>query len=207
MNKLQTAFKMMDDALFTQIEKAKDSDAALQFNQFLSKFNPEVQKIINVGLNLSLFFLPLLFLIFFILGNFSIQGEISTKKEILGLINTYTQKKIEVDTHSRSVISPRYFAKQSDLQNQLQQAYSSSGFDQTKVTLSGFNQDSSIKPLLKTEAKLRFKNITLSNLTGLLTSLLRDFKVKIVGINIKLEKDDSTLTGSLDINHYAKMKK
>ena len=141
------------------------------------------------------------------MNNMGMKSEIETKKEILQLINSYTQKKIEVDSQSRYVISPRYFSNKAELETQLKQAYNSSGLSANKVTISGFSQDSSLKPLLKTIAKLRFKNITLSNLSNFLTSLLRDFKIKIIGINIKLEKDDSTLSGSLDINHYSKIKK
>ena len=207
MNKVQTRFKLIDDAIFQQMDNLKNSDFSQNISQQMQQFTPEVQKVINQSINLSLFLIPIVIVIIMALSNLNSRSEANLKIEILELINTYSQKKAEVEVQGRFVISPRVFSKQSDFETQLKQTYSLSGIEQSKMKISGFKQDSSIQPLLKSQAKLRFSNLTMSNITSFILALLRDYKIKITSINIELQKDDHTLTGSLGLLHYSKINK
>jgi hypothetical protein len=207
MNKVQTAFKLIDNAIFQLMDNIKASDFSQKLNQQMQQFSPEVQKIINQSINVLLFLIPMVIVLIMALSNLSSRSEANKKIEILELINSYSKKKSEAITQSRSVISPKVFSKQSDFETQLMQSYRLSGIDQSKMKVSGFIQDSSIKPLLKSEAKIRFNNLTMTNITGFILTLLKDYKTKITSINIELQKGDRTLSGSLDLIHYSKINK
>jgi hypothetical protein len=205
MNKFQTLFKMMDESIFQQMERLKSSEVAVQYNQVIQQTTPEVQKLINHSINIVLLIIPISIVSMMGLGNIGLRSEVNTKIEILELINTYSQKQVEVDSQSSLVVSPRIFTKQSDLENNLKQTYSQADIDATKMAIQNFKQDSALKPLLKTEASLAFQSLTMNNLSSLLLALLKDYKMKIAAIDIKLEKIDSTLSGSLSIIHYSKI--
>jgi hypothetical protein len=205
MNKFQTLFKMMDDAIFQQMESLKNSEVSVKYNQLIQQSSPEVQKIINQTLNISLFLIPILIVVAMSISNMSLRSEVNTKVKILELINTYSQKKVEVDSQSRLVVSPRIFGKKSDLESNLKQTYAQAGIDITKMTVLNFKQDTKLNPLLKTEAIIKFKSLTMNSLSSFLLALLKDYKMKITAIDIKLEDIDSTLSGDLSLVHYSKV--
>ncbi|MBT7609820.1 MAG: hypothetical protein HN576_08690 [Bacteriovoracaceae bacterium] len=204
MNKFHTLFKMMDDAIFQLMDSLKNSSVSVQYNQLIQQFSPKVQKVINQSINLTLFIIPILFIIFMSLSNMSLRSKVNTKIEILELNNTYTQKKQEVNTQRELVVSPRKFKNKLDLENNFKKTYARSGIDITQMTILNFRQNTKLKPLLKTEASIKFTSLTMNSLSSFLLALLKNYKMKIAAIDINLEEIDSTLSGDLSLIHYSK---
>lgn len=203
MSKFQVVFKLMDNALFDLMEQLKNSEITTKTNQQILQLGPSTQKIINQSINLVLFALPILIVVFLFLSNWGIRSDINTKKDIHANLNLYKVKVAELNGQKNSLVSPRPIANSTALQGQLTQTYTRVGISPSKMTTTGFKQDSSLKSVVKTTAKLRFKNVTLGELTGLLNSLLSEYKMILTSINIKLIQEDSTLSGSLDISHFS----
>ncbi len=204
---MNTVFKAMDDFINKQMDIIKESPFSNKVSQSLQQFNPESQKIINQCTNLTVFAIPIFFLIYITFVNLSLKNEVTTKQKILGLIHSYSQKTIEMKDQSRLVLSPKSIATKEDLENLLKQDYNLKNISEDKITIKSFTQNSRLKPLLESKIDLHFKNLTMQKMTSLFTALLKNFKMKVTTINIKLEEKGKTLSGDLSVTHYSRNKK
>ncbi|MCO4792345.1 MAG: hypothetical protein KC493_01440 [Bacteriovoracaceae bacterium] len=207
MKKKEHIFKIIDEYLFKQVDLAKSSAFTQKVNEQLSVLSQTQQKYLNQFINIGVFLTPFLIVFFLFMGNSSLKSDIETKQEIFEIINNYSSKKKEVSVVSRNVLSPRPVNSKSDLQRILNSTMNSNNVDSSKVQITFFDQTKPNSDLAQSRAQLKFSRLTMSELTGLYTALLRDLKVKIDKMNVTVGSEDRILNGNLEFAHYSKVAK
>ncbi len=206
MKKREHVFKLIDEYLFKQVDLAKSSPVTQKINEQLSVLSQSQQKYLNQAINLLLFLVPFFVILVLFIGNSSLKTEIETKQEIFDIINSYTSKKANVDSLSRNVLSPRPVTTGQDLQAAIGSSMNSSGGDSSKVQVGFFDQLNPSSSIVHSRAQVKFKSLTMSDLTGLLTALQRDLKVSIEKMDISVFGEEKLLRGFIEISHYSKGK-
>ena len=204
MKKREHVFKLIDEYLFKQVDLAKSSQFTQKLNEQLSVLSQSQQKYLNQALNLILLLVPFFIVIVIFFGNRSLRNEIEIKQEIFETINTYTNKRVNVDNLSKSVLSPRQIKSGPDLQSAIGMSLSRVGGDGSKVQVGFFDQINPSAAIVHSRAQVKFKNLTMSELTGLFSALKRDLKVSIEKMDINVFGDEKLLQGFVEISHYSK---
>ena len=206
MKKREHVFKLIDEYLFKQVEIAKSSSATQKLNEQLSVLSQQQQKYLNQAINLLLLLVPFTIVIIIFFGNLSLKSDIDTKQKIFNIINNYANKKTNVDNLSRSILSPTRIKSGKDLQSSLSNSLRRSGADSSNIQVGFFDQLNPSASIVHSQAQVKFKNLTMTDLTALFTALQRDLKVSIEKLDINVFGEEKLLRGFVQISHYNKVK-
>lgn len=156
MLKLSEIYGRIDQFLFQKIDQLKSEQIFQQFIDKISTLGHSQQKILNQTITISCFLLPFLIVSMVFLKNCSIKSEINTKKEIIQLINKYSQKDSQFSAMSRQVLSPHKIDSKSSLNRRITNLLSRKKISTSKVTVNKFNKSDEDNELSKTEANMTF---------------------------------------------------
>lgn len=206
MKKREHVFKLIDEYLFKQVDLAKSSPATQKLNEQLSVLSQQQQKYLNQAINLLLLLVPFTIVLIVFIGNASLKSEIDTKQQIFNIINTYASKKANVDNLSRSILSPTAVKSGPDLQSAISNSLRRSGADGSKIQVGFFDQLNPSASIVHSRAQVKFKSLTMTDLTALFTTLQRDLKVSIEKLEVNVFGEEKLLRGFVEVSHYNKVK-
>jgi len=206
LKKREHVFKLIDEYLFKQVDLAKSSPVTQKLNEQLSVLSQTQQKYLNQAINLMILFVPFLIVLIIFIGNSNLKSEIETRQEIFDIIQSYTNKKASVEVMGRSILSPRPVASAQDLQKNIASSLSRTGGDSSKVQVGFFDQLNPSSSIVHSRAQVKFKNLTMTELTGLFTVLQRDLRVAIEKMEVNVFGEEKLLRGFVEVSHYSKGK-
>ena len=204
MLKLSEIYGRIDQFLFQKIDQLKSEQIFQQFIDKISTLGHSQQKILNQTITISCFLLPFLIVSMVFLKNCNIKSEINTKKEIIQLINKYSQKNSQFSAMSRQVLSPHKIDSKSSLNRRITNLLSRKKISTSKVTVNKFNKSDEDNELSKTEANMTFTKFSILELTSFLEELLQTERMRISSMNIKKNNKQNFLSGDINVIHYGK---
>lgn len=206
MKKRENVFKLIDEYLFKQVDLAKSSPVTQKLNEQLSVLSQTQQKYLNQAINLLILFVPFLVVLIIFIGNSNLKSEIETRQEIFDIIQSYTSKKVNVEAMGRNILSPRPVSSAQDLQRNIASSLTRTGGDSSKVQVGFFDQLTPSSSIVHSRAQVKFKSLTMTELTGLFTVLQRDLKVAIEKMEVNVFGEEKLLRGFVEVSHYSKGK-
>ncbi|MCY4524275.1 MAG: hypothetical protein OXB84_06015 [Halobacteriovoraceae bacterium] len=205
MNKIFKLYRNIDEFLFKQIDRFKNSNYFQKYIDEISKLEEHHQRKINQALIFLLLCSPILMVLFLFLGNYSIKSELATKRDIIDLVNDIQSNKAKLSSLGRNLISQYKIKSMQDLQNRLQVILENMQINLENMQVDNFKSFSPISGISQTQADLEFKNFSMNELVDFLTELMTENKAKISSIDIKKHKN--TLSGKIHIIQYEKTTK
>lgn len=206
MEKSKNIFQLLDQQIFAQIDTYKKSQLYQKLNDSISSFDDTAKNVSNKVLTTFALLTPIIIVILFNSSNNTLRHELEIKSEIYSLINSYQSKKANIEKLGRRVLSPQIITDKSSLQKRFDRVLTRKSIDSERVTISKFNQDSSLGSITKTTAKISFKMLSTTKLSDLLSSLLQSEKVKVSKLIIKRNNKTEQIKGSFSIVHFGKAK-
>ena len=192
-------FKVIDEKIFSAIGEFKQNEQYITINQKISNLDDAYQKLIRNTIFVFLFFLPIAvtFSTFYILYNK--LDSISTKKEILQLIDHQLVLIKQVDQFSASLISNQSMSSEEDVKTSIASNPTLSGLN-TKLSYENFTQTPMAGNLNANELSIKFSEISTPDLTSLIKFLFENYKARISHININRNEQRKLLQGELNIH-------
>ena len=99
------------------------------------------------------------------------------------------------------------FSQAKDLKNRMINIARSNSISSQKIKIGNFSQLQATSHLTQTESRIQFRSLSTKELTKLLASLVKKEKVKVVNLNIKMNKKEGLLKGHISVVHFSKTKK
>jgi hypothetical protein len=199
-----SVFKKIDDFIFKQIDQFKASPNAQKISDLTSSLGETEQKIVNKVLTFGLLLLPLGIVVSFYLGNKEIKEQIEVKSNILFEMEQFTRGNNNIGMQSARIVSTFPMSNQAEFENRMRQMLGQRSINGTKVSFTNFIPDERQVSLKESQGSLSFKEFTMADLTGLLSGLIVNERVKVSKLNISKNNSTELLNGELDFLHFSR---
>jgi hypothetical protein len=197
-------FKKIDQFIFLKIDLFKNDSSFQKFNDFKSNFNEEQQKTISQVIVFGIIIVPFIFAGFLSYSNFKIKKNIETKNQILEQIAILNSNHENLNITSNQLVSSSAFNSKEDLENKIRNIFSTRGIDQSKVSITDFNQTSTGSSLSKIETTIHFDNFGTQDFSVFLNSMIEVEKFKVERVSLIKNTTNSLLQGNITLIHIGR---
>lgn len=204
MEKSKNIFIKIDEFIFQKIDLLRTDGSFQKINELLSNLTEEQQKVFAQVLTFSALFIPYVVVATLWWGNHSIKNRLEIKNQILDQISVLNGNRDALANVSSNYLAPSAIAGQEDLDNKIRNIISSANIDQSKVSVTRFNQVSTTSAIAKIEAVLSFKSFGTQDFSNFMRSLVEVEKFKILRINLVKDKKSNLLQGEVSLIHLGK---
>lgn len=204
MEKSKNIFIKIDEFIFQKIDLLRTDGSFQKINELLSNLTEEQQKVFAQVLTFSALLIPYIVVVTLWWGNHSIKNQLEIKTQILDQISVLNGNRDALANVSSNYLAPSAIAGQEDLDNKIRNIISSANIDQSKVSVTRFNQVSTTSAIAKIEAVLSFKSFGTQDFSNFMRSLVEVEKFKILRINLVKDKKSNLLQGEVSLIHLGK---
>lgn len=204
MKTIMDFFKKIDQYIFLKLDLYKNDSSFQKINDLKSNFTEEQQNSIAQYLVFTIILMPFVLCGFFAFGNYKIRKNIELKNQILEQISLLNANHDNLNTTSNQFVSTDSYMTREDLDNKLRNVFSAKGIDQTKISITDFNQLSSTSLISKIEASIHFENFGTHDFSLFLNSIIDSERFKVQKINLIKNKTNSLLQGDLTLIHIGR---
>jgi hypothetical protein len=204
MNNIIKLFKKIDQFIFLKLDLFKNDSNFKKFNDLKSNFNEDQQKMLSQILVFGIIFIPFIIAGFLSYGNYKIKKNIEIKTQILEQISQLNSNHETLNTTSSQYVSSSAYATREDLDNKLRNIFSAKGLDQSKISITDFNQISSRSTSSKIEATIHFENFGTQDFSIFLSTIVDAEKFKVQKVSLLKNKTNNLLQGDLTLVHIGR---
>jgi hypothetical protein len=204
MEKSKNFFIKIDEFIFQKLDLLKAEGNFQKLNEPFSNLDENQQKIVAQIFTFSLLFIPYVFVISLWWGNHSSKNRAEVKNQILEQISILNSNRDTLANAVSSYLSPVPILSQDDLSSKLNNILASAQIEQSKVTVTNFNQISTTSSIAKIEAVINFRDFGTQDFSLFMKSLTESEKFKILRLNLVRNKTTSLLQGEISLIHLGK---
>lgn len=204
MEKSKNIFIKVDEFIFQKLDLLRIEGSFQKMNELISALDEKQQKIFAQIITFTLLIVPFLVVIFLWWGNHFAKNRIEVKSQILEQISLLNNSRDSLMQVSSIYLAPVAITGQEDLDNKIRNLMSTSGVEQSKVSVKSFNQISSTSTISKVEAVLTFKDFGTSDFSNFMHSLVEREKFKVMKLNLTKNKTTALLSGEVSLIHLGK---
>lgn len=195
--KFKSLFKSIDSFIFEKIPSIKANSIYESIQDFLESLNDEKKEFISKAISLCILLLPLIIMLFFILGYSQSMGELKMKKDIYQKVTSLISEQKQLSQNQRKSISSSSPKTKSALESKVKYLLGRKGINSHNVKIQDFKTESLSGSIQKNEATLLFNDLNPRDLISFITDLLHQEKVKITSIDV--QQKNNKLEGKLPI--------
>lgn len=200
----ESLIKKFDQWLFHHVELIKSHPQIAPLLSKIEQLPDAQQKIIHQSSALIIGLCPLVIFFGVYLHNVSLRSQLETNEELLEVINNITSKSNELSQLTRSLAGPTAYEEQSSFEQKLRGTLANKGIDSGNFSIQNFESGSSTEEILSFEATLSFKRISTAQLISVIEALIIQDKVKVKNIDVLKNEENSTLAGTIQIQHIGR---
>lgn len=193
-------FKKIDSFVFKQVDLFKASPVYVKIQEPLNLIDDDLRLIINNVISSILILIPLIFIGILMLNNYRLKKEIALKKEIINLSNEILINKNEIQNVANSLLTNSSMDSDGAMSGRIKNLASSISLDPNKVNVSNFTAEPSFAKSNKIIATINFSKLSTNELTNLLNGLLEREKMRISGVSVRKNPNDTQLEGFFQVN-------
>ena len=206
MSKFTSIFKKFDKIIFKQVDAYKSSSFYLQSLDQFNTLDENVQKVIKQVSSFFIIFLPIVLVAIIFFNNRKIDERVSFKKDILRTLYSIDSKNKQLSFYENRIASPYKISSKKDLKNRIINVARANSISSQKIVIGNFSQLQGTSRLSQTQAKIRFRGLSTTELTKMLAGLVKKEKVKISDLSIKVDTKERLLKGHISVIHFSKTK-
>lgn len=193
-------FKKIDTFVFKQVDLFKASPIYAKIQEPLNLIDDDLRLIINNVLSSILVLTPLVFIGILMFNNYRLKKEITLKKDIISRSNEILMNKNEIQNVASNFFTNSTIDSDSAMNGRIKNLSSSISLDPNKVNVSNFTTEPSFAKSNKVIATINFSKLSTNELVNLLSGLLEREKMRISGVTIRKNPNDTQLEGFFQVN-------
>jgi hypothetical protein len=197
--------KKLDSALFVKLDQLQTKSEYNRFIEFYSNLDDNQQVIAKWSLLIFSFSLPLLIVFIFWIGNSSLHSDYEARLELIDTMQEIIAQNSEVGGITAMLASANAINSESELQTRMSQVLTRGGIDLNKIKVSNFSLENVSDGLTRSEADVKFENISTDQLVSLFTFLIQTEKFKISSVEISRNAQTNFLDGVFHAIHYGQV--
>lgn len=192
-------FKKIDSFVFKQVDLFKASQLYIKIQEPLNMIDDDLRLIINNVFSSVLVLIPLIFIGILMFNNYRLKKEINLKKEIISRSTEILVNKNEILNVAGNFFTNSNLDSDSAMNGRIKNLCSSIGLDPNKVNASNFTSEPSFAKSNKVIATINFSKLSTNDLANLLSGLLERERMRISGVNIRKNPNDTQLEGYFQV--------
>lgn len=197
-------FKKIDQYIFFKLDIFKNDSSFQKFNDLKANLNEEQQNTISQIIMLGVILIPFLICGYLSYGNYKIKKSIELKNQILEQISFLNSNHESLNITSNQYVSSVAYASKEELDNKVRNLLSTKGIDQSKISITDFNQLTSSASVSKIETTIHFDNFGTQDFSNLLSTLVEIEKFKVQKVTLLKNNTNSLLQGDLTLVHIGR---
>lgn len=196
-------FKRIDLAIFTRIDKFKQTPNYSPIQDFYNGLEEEQQKIFKGIIILAIFLVPLTGLGLVWLQNNNFKQDLATRISIISKAHEIIGQSQGLQEITPQVFSGNPIDSASMMTSRLSGLLSSVAVDLSKIQVNDFESVTISSHVVKAEANFAFNNVSTDELMNIFTTMISREKFKISSVEIKRNNDTNMLQGKFHALHYS----
>lgn len=196
-------FKKIDLAIFSRIDKFKQTPNYNPIQDFYNGLEEEQQKLFKGIVILLIFVLPLGAIGMMMWQNNNLRADLALRTQIVSKANEIIGQSQGLQEITPQVFSANPIDSDSMMSSRISGLLSSMSVDLSKVQVSDFSSDSISSTAMKSEAKFAFTNVSTDELMNIFTVMISREKFRISSVEIKRNADTNMLQGQFHAIHYS----
>lgn len=195
--------KMMDEAVFSQLDKVKDLPAYQKIIEFYNLIDDTQQSIANAALMFLVLIIPLLFVLIFAGWKSSLESELDIHEKIIEKASTIVSKTNQVKKISETTLGSA-ITSETALKTKISTLLNGTQIDPSKIIVSNYDNFEN-NNISEVSATVQFKELSNKNISKLFEKLYVLDKFKPKAINIKKDPKIQLLEGTIDLVYYGRL--
>jgi len=200
----ESLFKKVDTFVFKQVELIKSHPQVTPLLAKIEQLPDAQQKIINQVSTLILGFSPLFLFLILFFQNVSLRSELDSNEELLAVINNIASKSNELSQVTRQLAGPQAYEDKTAFEQKLRGLLAGKGIDPTNLNIQNFESGQSTEEITSFTASLTFKRLSTAQMIDVIEGFMIQDKMKISSLEIIRNDENSTLAGTIGIQHIGK---
>lgn len=196
-------FKKIDRAIFQRLDQFRSSPSYNGLQDFYNGLDEEQQKVFKSIVTISIFIVPMIFISILWWQNSSINSDLQSRIELVSKANEIIGQRESLQNIAPNILSMGPIDGQSMMTSRVSNILSSSGMDLSKIKIEEFSSDISAGNIVKSEASLKFSNLSTDEMVNMLTNLIQREKFRIQNVDIIRNNDNNLLNGQFRIVHLS----
>lgn len=195
--------KKIDQAIFTRIDKFKQTTNYSPIQDFYNGLEEEQQKIFKGIIILAIFLVPLMGLGLVWYQNNNFKQDLAMRISIISKANEIIGQSQGLQEITPQVFSANPIDSSSMMTSRLSSLLSSVAVDLSKIQVNDFESFNISSHVAKAEANFAFNNVTTDELVNIFTTMISREKFRISSVDIKRNGDTNMLQGKFHGIHYS----
>lgn len=200
----ESLFKKIDTFVFKQVELLKSHPQVTPLLAKIEQLPDAQQKIINQVSTLTLGFSPLFIFLILFFQNVSLRSELNSNEELLSVINNIAQKGNELSQVTRQLAGPQAYEDEAAFSQKMKGMLGGKSIDPSNVLIQSFESGQSTEEITSFTATLAFKRLSTGQLIDVIEGFMVQDKMKMSNVEIFRNEENSTLSGTLGVQHIGK---